>query len=216
MAIWQDWAAIRDCVLTLSGSGADSHGKFAQASVYEIKPASYAGLRRGAAIAQMSQYVQALKAACVNAVDGNCSHFGTANTLPIAVPKCGLLTWRCYHGLIFYRYVTPLPAPVLAPVAPGPVWVPVAPNPGWVPSVPVQPFEMLPLQGALTASGGGKFPSEEALIGTDPPWSPPQIPLPSRGQVAAGAAGVSVGVILYWTISELSRLFPPRNLVPIL
>ena len=76
-------------------------------------------------IAQMSQYVQALKAACVNAVDGNCSHFGTANTLPIAVPKCGLLTWRCYHGLIFYRYVTPLPAPVLARVAPGPVWVPV-------------------------------------------------------------------------------------------
>ena len=28
-----------------------------------------------------------------------------------------------------------------------------------------QPFEMLPLQGALTASGGGKFPSEETRSG---------------------------------------------------
>jgi hypothetical protein len=34
---------------------------------------------------------------------------------------------------------------------------------------------------------------------------------------AVGTIGVGVGIgtILYWTISELSRLFPPRNLVPI-
>jgi RHS repeat-associated protein len=35
-------------------------------------------------------------------------------------------------------------------------------------------------------------------------------------QVAVGAAaGLGIGAILYWTISELSRLFPPRNLVPV-
>jgi hypothetical protein len=29
------------------------------------------------------------------------------------------------------------------------------------------------------------------------------------------AASVGAGTLIYWTISELSRLFPPRNLVPV-
>jgi len=42
----------------------------------------------------------------------------------------------------------------------------------------------------------------------NPAWTPP------RGAAQVGG-GVSAGVIAYWIISEVSRLFPPRNLVPV-
>jgi len=51
----------------------------------------------------------------------------------------------------------------------------------------------------------------------DKPPSPPvpvPVPVPADTAVKAGTA-VSAGVILYWIISEGSRLFPPRNLIPI-
>jgi RHS repeat-associated protein len=51
----------------------------------------------------------------------------------------------------------------------------------------------------------------------DKPPSPPvpvPVPVPADTAVKAGTA-VSVGVILYWIISEGSRLFPPRNLIPV-
>jgi len=51
----------------------------------------------------------------------------------------------------------------------------------------------------------------------DKPPSPPvpvPVPAPADTAVKAGTA-VSVGVIIYWIISEGSRLFPPRNLIPV-
>jgi RHS repeat-associated protein len=47
-----------------------------------------------------------------------------------------------------------------------------------------------------------------------PPSPPVPVPVPADTTVKAGTA-VSVGVIIYYIISEGSRLFPPRNLIPI-
>jgi len=48
------------------------------------------------------------------------------------------------------------------------------------------------------------------------PVHPPGFIVPDVSQEAqAAAAGVSTAVVLYWIISEGSRLFPPRNLLPI-
>ncbi len=47
-----------------------------------------------------------------------------------------------------------------------------------------------------------------------PPSPPVPVPVPVDTTVKAGTA-VSIGVIIYYIISEGSRLFPPRNLIPI-
>jgi RHS repeat-associated protein len=47
-----------------------------------------------------------------------------------------------------------------------------------------------------------------------PPSPPVPVPVPADTTVKAGTA-VSVGVIIYYIISEGTRLFPPRNLIPI-
>jgi len=44
-----------------------------------------------------------------------------------------------------------------------------------------------------------------------PRWVPPYIPPPPK----KACFWTAVGVGLYWTCSELSRLFPPRNLIPL-
>ncbi len=41
-----------------------------------------------------------------------------------------------------------------------------------------------------------------------------QVPVPSETQKKV-VTGVSVGVIAYWIISEVSRLIPIRNLIPV-
>jgi RHS repeat-associated protein len=47
-----------------------------------------------------------------------------------------------------------------------------------------------------------------------PPSPPVLVPVPADKAVKAATAA-SVAVIIYWIISEGSRLFPPRNLIPV-
>ena len=50
--------------------------------------------------------------------------------------------------------------------------------------------------------------------GKKPPRQPGRPPTPDELKHAAG--GATVGVIIYWIVSEATRiLFPPRNLIPV-
>jgi len=68
--------------------------------------------------------------------------------------------------------------------------------------------------------GNGGF--EKPTIGSPAPAPTPPAPGPQSSpmsitpqQAGNAAKGVAWGVIIYWTISEGSRLFPPRNLIPV-
>lgn len=52
--------------------------------------------------------------------------------------------------------------------------------------------------------------------GKKPPRQPGRPLTPEEQKnVKRAAGGVTAGVIIYWIISEGSRLFPPRNLIPV-
>ena len=56
---------------------------------------------------------------------------------------------------------------------------------------------------------------ENNYTGQPPLDTVPGFPRTSNGQEKRAAEAAAAGVIIYWIISEGTRLFPPRNLIPI-
>jgi RHS repeat-associated protein len=69
---------------------------------------------------------------------------------------------------------------------------------------------------ALTAAKACKPPSPPPSSCPAPSPAPNPVQGPNPQQVQKTCTAVTIGVVVYWICSEGSRLFPPRNLIPIL
>jgi hypothetical protein len=133
------------------------------------------------------------------------------------------------------------PKPDARPVLPqnpsglGPDWIDVTPRPGGQvnPKIPqrfrgpdgveIEFDPANPDKGPKTWGGNdhwhqidpktGKRKDEHLEPGTPVPFPEPAARVTVDPKAAANTIGV--GVIIYWIISEGSRLFPPRNLIPV-